>query len=54
MTSVEIRKKFLAYRQYKLRGVDQVDNKLVHVYYSLLHNIHADWLIDTTWSVLLS
>jgi len=27
MTSVEIRKKFLACRQYKLRGVDQVDKK---------------------------
>jgi len=25
MTSVEIKKKFLACRQYKLRGVDQVE-----------------------------
>jgi len=29
MTSVEIRKKFLACRQYKLRGVDQVDQVII-------------------------
>jgi len=35
MTSVEIRKKFLAYRQYNLRGVDQVERgkqSPLHVY----------------------
>jgi len=36
MTSVEIKKKFFAYRQYKLRGVDQVEwekQSPLHYYY---------------------
>jgi len=31
MTSVEIRKKFLACRQYNLRGVDQVEQEIITI-----------------------